>query len=148
MNISWYSPSLAACSISQSQLLYLIEGYNIARAAIFSKSFSNSQNQCWPVNQEVHHTKKQGWSLANVTDFKYFSFSNFTYCLTLFSKFFLSFSHNTCSLLVSHQYLALDGIYYPFWAIFSNNSTLWECTTKALVVHVRDRILIFYNTLS
>ena len=74
--------------------------------------------------------QKQGWFLANVTDFKRFPFSNFTYCLTLFPKFFSSFPHGTCSLSVSRQYLALDGIYHPFWAAFPNNSTLWEHITK------------------
>ena len=34
--------------------------------------------------------------------------------MTLFSKFFASFPHGTCSLSVSHQYLALDGIYHLF----------------------------------
>ncbi|KAJ3897819.1 hypothetical protein F5879DRAFT_1018692 [Lentinula edodes] len=62
-----------------------------------------------------------------------FPFSNFTYCLTLFPKFFSSFPHGTCSLSVSPQYLALDGIYHPFRAAFPNNSTLRECTTMRLV---------------
>ena len=48
----------------------------------------------------------------------------FTYCLTLFSKCFSSFPHGTCSLSVSCQYLALDGVYHPFWAAISNNPTL------------------------
>ena len=74
--------------------------------------------------------QKQGWFPANATDFKRFPFSNFTYCLTLFPKFFSSFPHGTCSLSVSRQYLALDGIYHPFWAAFPNNSTLWERITK------------------
>ena len=43
-----------------------------------------------------------------------FLFSNFRYSFTLFSKFFSSFPHGTCSLSVSHPYLALDGIYHPF----------------------------------
>jgi hypothetical protein len=43
-----------------------------------------------------------------------FLFSNFRYYFTLFSKFFSSFPHGTCSLSVSHPYLALDGIYHPF----------------------------------
>ena len=43
-----------------------------------------------------------------------FPFSNFRHSLTLFSKFFASFPHGTCSLSVSHPYLALDGIYHPF----------------------------------
>ena len=49
----------------------------------------------------------------NNTGFLCFPFSNFRYSLTLFSKFFSSFPHGTCSLSVSHQYLALDGIYHP-----------------------------------
>jgi hypothetical protein len=40
-------------------------------------------------------------------------FINFRHFLTLFSKFFASFPHGTCSLSVSHKYLALDGIYHP-----------------------------------
>ena len=47
------------------------------------------------------------------TELKHFPFSNFRYFLTLFSKFFASFLHSTCSLSVSHLYLALDGIYHP-----------------------------------
>ncbi len=53
-----------------------------------------------------------------------FLFSNFRYYLTLFSKFFSSFPHGTCSLSVSHRYLALDGIYHPLRAAIPNNSTL------------------------
>lgn len=52
-----------------------------------------------------------------------FPFNNFTYFFTLFSKFFSSFHHCTCSLSVSRQYLALDGIYHPLRAAFPNNST-------------------------
>ena len=82
-----------------------------------------------PSNQKVHPAQWQGWFLINATDFKRFPFNNFTYCLTLFPKFFSSFPHGTCSLSVSRQYLALDGIYHPFWAAFPNNSTLWEHIT-------------------
>jgi len=56
---------------------------------------------------------------------KPFPSNNFTYCFTLFSKCFSSFHHCTCSLSVSRQYLALDGIYHPLRAAFPNNSTLW-----------------------
>ena len=52
-----------------------------------------------------------------------FHFSNFRYYFTLFSKCFSSFPHGTCSLSVSHQYLALDGIYHPLRAAIPNNST-------------------------
>ena len=58
------------------------------------------------------------------TDSNRFLFNGFTYCLTLFSKFFSSFPHGTCSLSVSCPYLALDEIYHPFWAAFPNNPTL------------------------
>jgi hypothetical protein len=47
-----------------------------------------------------------------ITDFLRFLFSNFRHSLTLFSKFFASFPHGTCTLSVSHQYLAFDGIYH------------------------------------
>ena len=63
------------------------------------------------------------WFSIRMTGVKRFPFNNFTHCLTLFSKFFSSFPHGTCSLSVSRQYLALDEIYHPFWAAFPNNST-------------------------
>ena len=53
-----------------------------------------------------------------------FPFNGFAYFLTLFSKFFSPFPHGTCSLSVSCSYLALDGVYHPFWAAFPNNPTL------------------------
>ena len=67
---------------------------------------------------------------TDMTDFNRFPFNNFTYCLTLFPKCFSSFPHGTCSLSVSHQYLALDGIYHPFRAAFPNNSTRRKCITE------------------
>ena len=58
----------------------------------------------------------------------------FQVLLTLFSKFFSSFPHGTCSLSVSRQYLALDGIYHLLWAEFPINPTrrqrLVECLTS------------------
>ena len=75
------------------------------------------------------HTR-WGWLFASNTGFKRFLFNNFTYCLTLFSKFFSSFPHGTCSLSVSRQYLALDGIYHPFWSAFPNKPTLGKRITQ------------------
>lgn len=49
--------------------------------------------------------------------------SNFKHFLTLFSKSFSSFPRGTCSLSVSCQYLALDGIYHPVRAAFPNSPT-------------------------
>jgi hypothetical protein len=50
---------------------------------------------------------------ANNTGCNQFPFSDFRHFLTLFSKFFPSFPHGTCSLSVSRPYLALEGIYLP-----------------------------------
>jgi hypothetical protein len=49
--------------------------------------------------------------------------SNFKHFLTLFSKSFSSFPRGTCSLSVSCQYLALEGIYLPLRAAFPNSPT-------------------------
>ena len=56
--------------------------------------------------------------------------NNFKHFLTLFSKFFASFPHGTCSLSVSRLYLALDEIYHPFKAAISNNLTRQEVDTR------------------
>ena len=89
-----------------------------------SKSFCPDSNPYWPT---LHHSapvaSSRGKMMQNNTGFLCFHFSNFRYSLTLFSKFFSSFPHGTCSLSVSHQYLALDGIYHPIWAAIPNNST-------------------------
>jgi hypothetical protein len=58
------------------------------------------------------------------TGFQRFPLNNFKYFLTLFSKFFSSFPHGTCSLSVSRQYLALDELYHPLSAALPSNTTL------------------------
>ncbi len=78
-------------------------------------------------------TQKYGNILYSTTDFIRFPFNNFKYYLTLFSKFFSSFPHGTCSLSVSCRYLALDGIYHPLRTALPSNPTRWK-----IVVH--DRI--------
>ena len=60
----------------------------------------------------------------NITGLQPFPLNNFKYFLTLFSKFFSSFPHGTCSLSVSRRYLALDELYHPFRAALPSNSTL------------------------
>jgi len=73
----------------------------------------------------AHTTGRQaGISPGAPTASKPFPLNNFKHFLTLFSKFFSSFPHGTCSLSVSRQYLALDGIYHLLWAAFPNNPTL------------------------
>ncbi|EFJ38959.1 hypothetical protein VOLCADRAFT_78580, partial [Volvox carteri f. nagariensis] len=56
------------------------------------------------------------------------NFSTFT----LFSKFFSSFPHGTCSLSVSQQYLALEGIYLQIRAAFPNNPTRGKHLVRGL----------------
>jgi hypothetical protein len=66
---------------------------------------------------EVHHTAISHRRLPSVhlaLSRDRFPFNNFTCYLTPFSRCFSSFPHGTCSLSVSCQYLALDGIYHPF----------------------------------
>jgi len=53
-------------------------------------------------------------------------FQQFQALFTLFSKYFASFPHGTCSLSVSCLYLALDGIYHPLSAALSSNTTRWK----------------------
>jgi hypothetical protein len=55
----------------------------------------------------------------------------FKYSFTLFSKFFSSFPHGTCSLSVSRHYLAFDETYHRLRAAIPNNST-----RRTRVVHV------------
>ena len=61
-----------------------------------------------------------------------FPLSCFTYSWTLSSKFFSTFPRGTCPLSVSHQYLALDGIYHALWAAFSNNPTPGKGTEQTI----------------
>ena len=63
-------------------------------------------------------------SLGAPTAANGFPLNNFKHFLTLFSKFFSSFPHGTCSLSVSRQYLVLDGTYHQIRAAFPNNPTL------------------------
>ncbi len=65
-----------------------------------------------------------------MTGFHRFPLRNFKYFLTLFSKFFSSFPHGTCSLSVSRQYLALDGIYHPIRIGIPTNPTLGTQTVR------------------
>ena len=69
--------------------------------------------------------KQMGKCGVTNTGFLRFLFSNFRYSLTALSRGFASFPHGTCTLSVSHQYLAFDGIYHQIRAAIPNNSTLW-----------------------
>ena len=52
-----------------------------------------------------------------------FTSERFHALFTLSSKYFSTFPHGTCSLSDSCMYLALDGVYHPLWAAFTNNPT-------------------------
>ncbi len=117
----------------QSEPQYFVKSYNTfpEGKATFSTPFCCRTNCCWQANGlQVHSNQDWSWLQTSQTDFKRFPFSNFTYCLTLFSKFFSSFPHGTCSLSVSRQYLALGEIYHPIKAAFPNNLTRWSRITK------------------
>src|ERR1700761_8586421 len=83
--------------------------------------------------------------IKSITGFQSFLLNNFKYFLTLFSKFFSSFPHGTCSLSVSRRYLALDEIYHPFRAAIPNNSTLRTRIVRG-ELQVTDGILTLYDT--
>ena len=85
------------------------------------------QNPSWPASCHSVPAASNRKNMTKLcTGFHRLPFSNFRYFLTLFSKFFASFPHGTCTLSVSHQYLALDGIYHPLWAAIPSNSTRWK----------------------
>ncbi len=74
----------------------------------------------------------------HITGILRFPVSNFKHYLTLFSKFFSSFPHGTCSLSVSRRYLALDEIYHPISAAIPNNATRWTHLVRERILgHVR-----------
>ena len=51
--------------------------------------------------------------------------------ITLFSKYFASFPHGTCSLSDSRRYLALDEIYHLISAPIPGNTTLRKRTLRS-----------------
>ena len=75
-----------------------------------------------------------------------FPLNNFKHFLTLFSKFFASFPHGTCSLSVSRQYLALDEIYHPFCTALPSNATLRKRIVQRRI-RVTDGTLTLYDAL-
>ena len=110
-------PLLRVRCCPRSRSLYPVGGYNTPRGVPRSSYPS-------PVPKTDVGLQSGNKFPESICDLLPFPFGNFTYCLTLFSKFFSSFHHCTCSLSVSRQYLALDGIYHPLRAAFPNNSTL------------------------
>ena len=81
-----------------------------------------------------------------MTGFQCLPLSNFKFFLTLFSKFFSSFPHGTCTLSVSPLYLALDEIYHPFRTAFPSYPTLRTQAVRGKL-RVKDGILTLSDTL-
>ena len=107
-----------------------------------SRSRSNATSLsavCRAPNRRELRNRCTGWRSVNHqkmqrpdTACNRFPFSDFRHSLTLFSKFFASFPHGTCSLSVSRQYLALEGIYLPLRAAVPSNSTLRKNGVRAV----------------
>ena len=118
------SPASRAQVTSLSLYQSTAQQQSLGNLAAFWWVLSPGTNPRWPIQ---HHsaipTSRNRKIVKNGTGFLRFHFSNFRYSLTLFSKFFASFPHGTCTLSVSHQYLALDGIYHPLRAAIPSNST-------------------------
>ena len=87
----------------------------------------------------IHLASKRDSMLKLFTIFLQLHFSNFRYSLNLFSKFFASFPHGTCALLVSYGYLSLGETYHLLWAAIPSNSTLRYCVvTPTRYKHERE----------
>lgn len=123
-------PASLTNRVPQSRLAVLPEAIILPEASYVPLVLSDRQNWCWPSELRDSPTHKERGAQNTMSDQMPFPFNNFTYFFTLFSKFFSSFHHCTCSLSVSRQYLALDGIYHPLRAAFPNNSTLRERFTR------------------
>ena len=74
---------------------------------------------CLNLPERLPENKRQCFWLAATA-----SFPTISSLFTFFSKCFSSFLRSTCSLSVSHQYLALEEVYLPFRAAIPNNPTL------------------------
>ena len=108
----------------------------------FQRNLSHESNSYWHVLRHNASLASQTQNIPqHTTCIDSFPFNNFKYFLTLFSKFFASFPHGTCSLSVSCHYLALDGIYHPFRTALPSNSTRWKTV-------VRRRLLITNGVLT
>jgi hypothetical protein len=102
------------------------------------KQHSDTRNAAPPPSKRTVSMK------YNNTGFQCFPLNNFKYFLTLFSKFFSSFPHGTCSLSVSCQYLALDELYHPLIAAPPNNTTLRTHVVRTQC-RIKDGILTLYD---
>ena len=116
-------PASIKYAILSPSWLYCEWGYNTPRRESHSSIFSPAAKTDAGLSSREMHRSNDRLNSKHKSSCKRFPFNNFTCCFTLFPKCFSSFDHSTCALSVSGLYLALDGIYHPFWAAFPNNST-------------------------
>ena len=109
-------------------------------------AFSNDSNWWWLSQTQVTAAVKRPRMSPGITGFLPLPVNNFKYYLTLFSKFFSSFPHGTCSLSVSRRYLALDELYHPFCAALPSNTTLGTPLVRT-EIQLINGILTLYDTL-
>ena len=93
------------------------------RARLHLPPSSRGANPRW-LAPHAFKTPAGAFLLGRTVTAKHFPLDNFRHYFTLFPKFFSSFPHGTCSLSVSRQYLALEGVYLPIRIAFPNNPTL------------------------
>ena len=123
-------PSIAAVTVLPGSL----------QARFFLKGFSHSNNSLWPRSAKIPPTLVTLYRPGRLSTmnsrgpmsrgerralaiFPTASFPAISSLFTLFSKFFSSFLHSTCSLSVSHEYLVLEEVYLPIRAAVQNNPT-------------------------
>ena len=70
---------------------------------------------------------------------------DFKYYFTLFSKFFSSFPHGTCSLSVSWSYLAFDGVHHQLRAAIPNSSTPIVFNAWTILNHIQGFHLLWLD---
>ena len=129
-------------SLTHGKLAWL----NTSEEATYQTSVSHELNSCWHVKLHALIPERTSNIQQYTTDIISFPFNNFKYYLTLFSKFFSSFPHGTCSLSVSCHYLALEGIYLPFRAALPSNSTRWKTVVHCGLL-ITNRALTFHDLL-
>ncbi len=132
--------STSWCNRAEAELTFIPQStpwYTRVKACRSKRSITQAFPTEWTHVDTHAHTISSRDCLnmyTHTTDLIRFPFNNFKYYLTLFSKFFSSFPHGTCSLSVSCHYLALDGIYHPFRTALPSNSTRWEAIVRCIVL--------------
>ena len=112
------APRACRCRSPRTRML-------LPRPPSWRQSLSHDESPRWPVPRAdggpvARSACGRGTPIAAAR----LPLNNFKHFLTLFPKFFSSFPRGTCSLSVSHRYLALDGIYHLLSTAFPSYATL------------------------